>query len=638
MTLIVIRIKEKNMHYSKKTFKEILNEYNLLNVPYYQREYVWEGKNNKDARTTYNKFILDISNEYFESPSARYFIGNIAVNRTDTTEIVDGQQRITTLILFLCILADNFCSDKKKEFNKTVVYNEEGLFVLQEENYLTKEIEGSLNYKPFTGTEERIELDKAISRTINLIQRHYGKKSTPEFDGLYDYILNNVEAIIIEYNNGKDALRYFLNINSFSIKLTPEEIFLTILSQALKIARIPTTIYEVKSKLKNIESRYEKIKILDIIKIFLLAYYKNDKDINDLNSGSLDIGKWMSYYHTDVYSQPFDAKDFCNEFLQYLIDLNHLLNMYQGKITPIDKWSPIYLTYSLLKYQKYDDLVELLEIIFKNRHDYHGVNLYKNGTKQFDIDSLTDLSKRINLTLINNYIRDWNKRLDLLTSNIKLQTNGSPDLLIEDIIENTKANINKIFSLTYNNDIQSVIKPSINDKSRIILVIFAIQQGFLSFTANNSESYFSYIDDVLNSGRFTIEHLYSVKELTDNTRLENWKTIRGKFDNSNDFDVERGMFENLSLLNRTSNSSANDSEIYNKLPKYKNAHSVLGSGDEYLIQSFVGDSNYFLNDNIFKLGLPERKITNIRQNTWEHSDNNRKFSVELLAKALDALK
>jgi len=534
-------------------------------------------------------------------------------------------------------LADNFCSDRKKAFNKTVVYNDKGSFVLQEENYLTKEIEGSLSYKPFTGTEERIELDKAISRTIDLIKRHYGKKSKAEFDGLYDYILNNVESIIIEYNTGKDALRYFLNINSFSIKLTPDEIFLTILSQALKVARNPSTIYEVKATLKNIESRYEKINRIDVIKIFLLAYYRNDKDINDLNSKSLDIGKWMSYYHTDVYSEPFEAKDFCDEFLQYLIDLIKLLNMYQGKITPIDKWSPIYLTFSLLKYQKYDDLVELLEIIFRNRHDYRAVDLYESGTKKFDINSLTDLSKRINLTIINNYIRDWNKRLDLLTTNIKLQTNGTPELLIEDIIENTKAKINRIFSLTYNNDIQSAVKPTINDKSRIILVIFAIQQGFLSFTANSSESYFSYIDDVLNSGRFTIEHLYSVKELTDNTRLENWKTIRGQFDSSTDFDVERGLFENLSLLNRNSNSSANDSEIYNKLPKYKNAHSVLGSGDEYLIQSFVGDSNYFLNANISRLGLPVRKITNIKQNTWEHSEDNRKFSVELLGKALEAL-
>lgn len=624
------------MQYNKRTIQEIINEYKVLNVPYYQREYVWEGKNNKDSRTTYNKFILDIANEYFESPSTRYFIGNIAVNRTTSTEIVDGQQRITTIVLFLCILADNFCSSVKKELNKQVVYNEETTFILQEDNYLTKEIEGSLSYKPFTGTEERIELDRTIPRTIDLIKRHFGSKSEPEFDGLYDYILNNVESIIIEYNNSKDALRYFLNINSFSIKLTPDEIFLTILSQSLKTSRSQTTIYDVKTSLKNIESKYEKIKRIDVIKIFLSAYYKNDKDINDLNSKALDIGKWMSYYHTDVYSEYLEAKDFCDKFLQYLIDLSKLLDLYQGKTSPINKQLPTYLTYSLLKYQKYDDIVGLFEIIFKNRHDYHKLNLYETNTTELDINSLIDLSKRINLTIINNYIRDWNKRLELLTSNIKLDVDGNPELSIKDIIDNSKANINNIFSLTYNNDIQSNPRPAINDKHRIILVIFAIQQGFLSYTADNNESYFSYIDDILNSGNFTIEHFYSVKEWTDIIRLNNWKDIKGQFDNSSDFDIKRGSFENLSLLNSSSNSSANDSEIYHKLPKYKNAHDVLRNYPEYLIQSVAEESCYYLNEKISNLGLPNRTITNIQQNTWEHSINNRDFNVLLLEKALDA--
>lgn len=102
------------MNYSKKTFKEIIEEYLVFHIPYYQRDYVWEGKKNQDSRATYNKFILDIANEFFENPSARYFIGNIALNKTNITEIVDGQQRVTTLVLLLCILADNFCTENKK--------------------------------------------------------------------------------------------------------------------------------------------------------------------------------------------------------------------------------------------------------------------------------------------------------------------------------------------------------------------------------------------------------------------------------------------------------------------------------------------------------------------------------------------
>jgi hypothetical protein len=38
------------------------------------------------------------------------------------------------------------------------------------------------------------------------------------------------------------------------------------------------------------------------------------------------------------------------------------------------------------------------------------------------------------------------------------------------------------------------------------------------------------------------------------------------------------------------------------------------------------------------LGLPERKITNIYQNTWEHSPNNRAFTIRLLELVLESLK
>lgn len=624
------------MNYYKKTFKEVIQDYSVFHVPYYQRDYVWEGKKNQDSRATYNKFILDIANEYFDNPTARYFIGNLAINKTNISEIVDGQQRITTIVLLLCILADNFCTSNKKAENQNIIYDSSKSFILQESQYLTREIEGSLSYKPFSGTGERIELDKTISRTIDLITRHYGSKSSPEFDGLYDYILNNVEAIILEYNNTKDALRYFLNINSFSIKLTADEIFLTILSQALKVSRNSQTIYDVKKTIKKLEDSFEKIKTNDIISIFINAYYKDDKDISDLKT--LDVGKWMSYYHNDVYSQYPEANDFCKYFIQYLEDLKVILGFYQSKFVTLNLNSPIYLTFALLKYQNYDDLVELLTIMFKKRHNYGTDNIYEVGSSIISITLLEDLSKRINFTIFNNYLRDWNKRLELLTTNIEVDSvSKNPKLSIADIFTNTSASINNIFSLTYMTDPQSNPKPQIKDKSRIIMAIFALQQGFLSYAANKNNSLFLYIDNVLNSGSFTIEHLYSIKEFSDTARKIKWNSQKNKFNTSNEFDNERSLFENLTLLNRSSNSSANDSMIFDKFTKYKNAHSILGSGDEYLVQSLVDGSNYYSNQNILSIGLPDRKVSNIRENTWEHSDNNRLFNIILVDKALAAL-
>ena len=57
--------------------------------------------------------------------------------------------------------------------------------------------------------------NKCLAETIYYqINRTIGHYSVAQFDSLYKYILNNVFIISIEYTNVKDALRYFLNINS----------------------------------------------------------------------------------------------------------------------------------------------------------------------------------------------------------------------------------------------------------------------------------------------------------------------------------------------------------------------------------------------------------------------------------------
>lgn len=617
--------------------------YRPFHIPYYQREYVWEGKNKKNNGRNFDKFIIDISNEYFENGvSSTYFIGNLAFCKTNITEVVDGQQRLTTLIIFLSVLADNFCSIfKREEHQKLVFYGKRDNknFIIQEEDYLTTELVGSLGYDPdgYTGTGKRLELDKTIAKTIDFIKRNYGSKSSAEFDGLYNYILDNVNVILLEYNTQKDALRYFLNINSLSIELSPDEIFLTILSQALKISRNEKNIYNVKKTLNNIKQSYSKIDVNDILKIFLAAFYKDDKDMNSNELEALDVGKWLSYYHVDVYSDQIIAKEFCEAFLKFLDDLEFVLSYYQGRHENLSKKSPIFLSYALMKYEGFNDMVEILAAIFKYRNNYKTSNIYMEDGKTISVTTFENISKRLNLTLINNYLRNWNKRVNGLIDNIEIDSKTSIEkYTLNDIVENVKMNINEVFSLTYMTNPVSDPKPNIKDYSRIIKVILVIQQAYLSFVGDEKDTFYSYIENGL-TGNFTIEHLYSRNEHAIALRLHNWQELKNKFRTETEFDIERSNFENLSLLNSSANSSASDNEIFGKLVIYNNAHNVLSTGNEYLIQSLVDESHYYKNEKLKSLNLPERKITNIKQNTWEHSENNRKFIEMLLSLSIEKL-
>ena len=130
--------------------------------------------------------------------------------------------------------------------------------------------------------------------------------------------------------------------------------------------------------------------------------------------------------------------------------------------------------------------------------------------------------------------------------------------------------------------------------------------------------------------------------LTQNREFQNVGKLTGLINFSDEekrpidqiIDLAKEGIENLSLLDKQMNSSAGSDEIREKLNKYKNARKLMGLNWEYLIQSLVDNSEYYNNEKIQALGLPERKLINIDQNTWELSSNNRQFNIELMKLAL----
>ena len=88
----------------------------MFNIPKYQRAYAWQEKQLAD-------FVDDIENQRLDKA---YFFGTIlfqekgkSENDFEYIDIVDGQQRITTLIIFMKLLLDQIGEDgKENEINK----------------------------------------------------------------------------------------------------------------------------------------------------------------------------------------------------------------------------------------------------------------------------------------------------------------------------------------------------------------------------------------------------------------------------------------------------------------------------------------------------------------------------------------
>ena len=632
------------MEYKFINIGEIFNKYKIINVPYYQRDYVWGRKNL--GKNLY-KFIDDIFTQYSIDASNDYFIGTLAFCSDRANDVIDGQQRITSIILILSILANTKCSEKinSRHLDLIMPNGENGKFIIEEENYLTEEIKSCLKLKnKFNSQGHKANIFATIDKIKSQIDNAWGGKQTNWYDNLYNYILEKVKLISLEYNNINESLKYFLNINSLSIQLTQSDIFFSILSQAIRISDSSENIFILKEKIINLaekkgitqsindykeayEPNTDKIEkgIVNIIYIFLSSYYKNDKDISSINQ--IGVGKWLSFYKNEIFTRELKAKEFVQKFVKYINDFTTIYSYLSNIDIFLDPKYPLYLSFVLLKYENYIDIIEILLIIFKHRHNYISKhNLYDDNNKISE-DKLNELGRRLNLVLVRNYLKGSTKRLDGFVKYIEYDfENKKYKISLDEMINDIE--IDDMFNLTYN-DKKQASNENIKDESRIIKVILGLQEAFLNEVANPDNSLNEYLGDILDNN-FSVEHLYSVNEHKNKDRLKKWNDEKDMFKTDAEFDRERFIFKNLSLLNSKTNASCGDDEISEKLKKYKNAKNILNEYPEYLIQSLVDNSDFYKNEKIKLLGLPERKIINIAGNTWDLSPNNRDFNTELL--------
>lgn len=116
------------MDNGKLRIDNIFNGRTFFAIPDYQRSYAWEEKQLKD-------FFEDYMNNY---NSQNYYYGTILLqstkkDRKEFFDIVDGQQRFTTLIIFMsCLIArlSSMDSDTKKTLHKQYIKNGD-LYILK---------------------------------------------------------------------------------------------------------------------------------------------------------------------------------------------------------------------------------------------------------------------------------------------------------------------------------------------------------------------------------------------------------------------------------------------------------------------------------------------------------------------------
>lgn len=211
---------------------EVLLSGAAFGLDYYQREYRW-GRKQLQALVDdlVGQFLQSWNEKKPETPleeQSKYYLGSIVVSKVgDRRNIVDGQQRITTITLMLIYLnqLQKGLNKQVKKIESLIRDEEPGgdkfKIDIEERNDCMSALLNGENYNP----------EGRSTSVKNLIERYEDfdevfPKDILQGDALYMFIwwiIRNVKLIEIVAHDDGDAYTIFETMNDRGLSLTPTE-------------------------------------------------------------------------------------------------------------------------------------------------------------------------------------------------------------------------------------------------------------------------------------------------------------------------------------------------------------------------------------------------------------------------------
>jgi len=196
----------------KKTISDIFNGNRILEIPFFQRAYVWGNEQ-------WGRLLEDM--EQISQQNTPYFLGSVILKQqmTNTTKsvsdvrtLIDGQQRLTTLSIFLKTLC--LKNDENNKFERVF-----------------KLIDGSIalehNHNDINNFNEILNLqaEEDVNKKNNISLAYTYFKNNINVEKLdFQKIISNVMFVGIDLGIDEDEQQIFDTINSLGVRLTTAEL------------------------------------------------------------------------------------------------------------------------------------------------------------------------------------------------------------------------------------------------------------------------------------------------------------------------------------------------------------------------------------------------------------------------------
>lgn len=194
----------------------IFNGSRMLEIPFYQRAYVWDEEQ-------WDRFLSDM--DFVTKTKKPYFLGSIIFKNgktpntwdhfSDCKIVIDGQQRLTTLMIFFKVLC------LKKNENKLF----ERDFCLEDDTIVLRHGRNDCTAFEAVMRHEKLEEIPNAAPTSQIISafNYFLRKLLPDkLDR--NIIKQNVQFVCIDLLDGEDEQQVFDTINSLGVRLTTAEL------------------------------------------------------------------------------------------------------------------------------------------------------------------------------------------------------------------------------------------------------------------------------------------------------------------------------------------------------------------------------------------------------------------------------
>lgn len=534
-----------------KTLKEILDT-QKYSIDYFQREYRWERKHVEQLLADFESSFLGVyepehqrSNvEYYNS----YYLGPIVIsNKDDSLSIIDGQQRLTSLMLML-IYIHNLQKDRPnpepiESLIRSTKFGEHSYNLNIEERIEC--LDSLLKYGEFNANGKDESVRNLVARYDDIKELFPEELKGDALPFFVDWLKEKLVFVRIVAYSDENAYTIFETMNDRGLNLTPTEMLKGYLLSKVPDKKKLALNQQWRKRIGELHE-YDKSEDLEFFRAWLRAKYADTIRPGKKGAANEDFEKIGTSFHGWV-------KDKLK--LIGLKDNSDFLNFVESRF---NFYSRLYLRIAEAEETFSLDLEHIYYIGCYGIANSLSLPLLISPIQPADDDKT--ISKKLNIIArfidIFTVYRSVNYRT-LAQSSIRYTLYS----LVKEIRDKSTEELVGIFKnkvREFEEDLSGVLRFRLHQQNkRFVRYLLSRITNYIDVGSGMAPSFEHYISDSIRKP-FQIEHIWP----------GNFEMHKDEFDQRDEFYTYRNMVGGLLLLPKGTNQSFSDAPYEEKLPHY----------------------------------------------------------------------